>query len=291
MHVGGARFPNIDIQANLACEFQLHPRITSAQLIFKRACQLVNLRHKRLDGTAGRSESHQNKRSPAPAQKNRIAQLEIGHHSGNAGLLSEFCHDGFQRLATFGGIRRWEPLGHQDNPVHERRVETSGQLVPHSFSLAPFDAGCGLQAALGVKRERKKCDGCCEDDPRHPKSARVHSFHDVISNKIVVTKTLCWRLRTTGAKKMLCGEPLGAIALGCASLHLRTTHARSYLNLLNFLSSIQQRSRRIYSYFIFARTACRHATGGGRPSPWLLDADLGAVESGSSEPALHNPTA
>jgi hypothetical protein len=37
---------------------------------------------------------------------------------------------------------------------------------------------------------------------------------------------------------MLRGELLGAIALGRASLHLRTTPARSDLNLLNFLSAI-----------------------------------------------------
>ena len=81
MYVGGARFPNIEIQWNLACEFELYRRITAPQLIFKRACQLVNLRNKRLDWTVGRSEPYENKRSAFPAQKNRIAQLEIGHHS------------------------------------------------------------------------------------------------------------------------------------------------------------------------------------------------------------------
>ena len=67
----------------------------ASQLIFKRACQLVKLRNKRLHGTVGRRESHENKRSPSPAQEDRIAQLEIGHHSRNAGLLSECRHDGF----------------------------------------------------------------------------------------------------------------------------------------------------------------------------------------------------
>ena len=95
LHVVGARFPNVEIQWNLACQFELHRRITAPQLIFKRACQLVKLRNKRLHGTVGRRESHENKRSPSPAQKNRIAQVEIGHHSGNAGLLSQSRHDGF----------------------------------------------------------------------------------------------------------------------------------------------------------------------------------------------------
>ena len=81
MHVVGARFPNIEIQWNLAGEFELHRRITAPQLIFKRARQLVKLRNKRLDWTVGRRESHENKRSASPAQKNRIAQFEIGHDS------------------------------------------------------------------------------------------------------------------------------------------------------------------------------------------------------------------
>jgi hypothetical protein len=37
---------------------------------------------------------------------------------------------------------------------------------------------------------------------------------------------------------MLRAEPVRAFAFGGASLQLRTTHVRSYLNLLNFLSSI-----------------------------------------------------
>ena len=40
-----------------------------------------------------------------------------------------------------------------------------GQLLPHSFGLAAFDTGSGLQVALRMKGERKKCNGCCEDDP------------------------------------------------------------------------------------------------------------------------------
>ncbi|MGC2285955.1 MAG: hypothetical protein WA542_11930, partial [Candidatus Acidiferrum sp.] len=59
----------------------------------------------------------------------------------------------------------WESLDHQDNAVHKRRPKTTGQLLADSFSLAPFDTGCGLQAALRTKREWKKCDGCCEDNP------------------------------------------------------------------------------------------------------------------------------
>ena len=47
-HVIGARFPNVEIQRNLAGEFELHRRITAPQLIFKRACQLVKLRNERL---------------------------------------------------------------------------------------------------------------------------------------------------------------------------------------------------------------------------------------------------
>ena len=94
LHVVGAGFPNVEIQWNLARQFELHRRITAPQLIFKRVRQLVKLRNKRLHGTLGRRESHENKRSPSLAQENRIAQIEIGHHSGYAGFLLQSRHDG-----------------------------------------------------------------------------------------------------------------------------------------------------------------------------------------------------
>ena len=56
-------------------------------------------------------------------------------------------------------------LNHQDHFVHEGRPKTVSQLLLDSCSLAPFDAGCGLQATLGMKREWEKRNGCCEDDP------------------------------------------------------------------------------------------------------------------------------
>jgi hypothetical protein len=44
-------------------------------------------------------------------------------------------------------------------------MKTIGQFLLYRFSLAAFDAGRSLQVALGVKRERKKCNDGCEDDP------------------------------------------------------------------------------------------------------------------------------
>jgi hypothetical protein len=59
-----------------------------------------------------------------------------------------------------------------------------------------------------------------------------------MSHKIVVTKTLRWRLRTKGAKEVFRPEPIRTFVLSLASLHLRRTHVRSYLNLLNSTPSI-----------------------------------------------------
>src|SRR5258707_14809150 len=68
----------------------------------------------------------------------------------------------------------------------------------------------------------------------------MHIYDDFISQKIVVTKTLRWRLRTTGAKEVLRREPVRTFALSFASLHLRSTHLRSYLNLINSAASIYE---------------------------------------------------
>ena len=69
-------------------------------------------------------------------------------------------------------------------------------------------------------------------------------------------------------------QPVAAFALSSASLHLRNTHFRSHVNLLNFPAPI----RRIHSYLTFAHNACRHPTGSRRPAHWLLDARLCVVQ-------------
>src|SRR5271168_4343137 len=53
LHIIGARLPNVEVQWNLARQFELHGRITAPQLIFKRACKRVKLRNKRLHWTLG----------------------------------------------------------------------------------------------------------------------------------------------------------------------------------------------------------------------------------------------
>jgi hypothetical protein len=68
-------------------------------------------------------------------------------------------------LRAFRRIRGRESLNDQDHFVYERRPKTVSQLLPDGFSLTAFDTGRGLEVTLGVKRERKKCKGCCEDDP------------------------------------------------------------------------------------------------------------------------------
>src|SRR5579863_7701 len=52
-HVIGARFPNVEVEWNLARQFELRGRITAPQLILKRGCPLVKLRNERLHWTLG----------------------------------------------------------------------------------------------------------------------------------------------------------------------------------------------------------------------------------------------
>ena len=93
LHVVGAGFPNVEIKRRLARQFELHRRITAPQLVLKRVRPLVKLRDERFDGTLGRRESHQNKRSSSLAQENRIAKIEMGNDSGHAGLVSQSLYN------------------------------------------------------------------------------------------------------------------------------------------------------------------------------------------------------
>ncbi len=56
-----------------------------------------------------------------------------------------------KRLPAWLGIRRRQSLNHQHNLVNKWRMKTAAQLLPDSFRLAPFDAGCRLKMAFGVK--------------------------------------------------------------------------------------------------------------------------------------------
>ena len=59
-----------------------------------------------------------------------------------------------------------------------------------------------------------------------------------MSHKILVTKTLRWHLKITRTKDVLDPEVVPAFALSFASLHLRNTHLRSDVNLLEFAPPI-----------------------------------------------------
>src|SRR5271169_1516627 len=58
-----------------------------------------------------------------------------------------------------------------------------------------------------------------------------------MSYKVVVTKTFRWRRRTAQAEEALRPEAVRRFALRIARVHWRTTHVRSYSNLLNFAGS------------------------------------------------------
>src|ERR1700733_14520405 len=62
-------------------------------------------------------------------------------------------------------------------------MKTTDQLVPDSLRFATFDAGCRLQMALGVKRERKKRNDGGKDYSGNPETAQVHESHDVIQDR------------------------------------------------------------------------------------------------------------
>jgi hypothetical protein len=61
-------------------------------------------------------------------------------------------------------------------------MKAAAQLLPDSFRLAPFNAGCRLKMALGVKREWKKRNDGDKDDPGHPETAHMHET--MISDEI-----------------------------------------------------------------------------------------------------------
>ncbi len=65
-------------------------------------------------------------------------------------------------------IGRRESLNDQDHAVNKRRTKTVNKLLPDNLCFAPFDTGCRLQMALGVKREWKKRYDGSKDYPRPP---------------------------------------------------------------------------------------------------------------------------
>ncbi len=87
----------------------------------------------------------------------------MGDYSGDAGLLFQCSHNGYQGLLAFFGVRGWEPLDHEDDAVNEWRMKTSVQVLPDDFRFATFDTGGCLQMALGVKREWEKRNGGGKD--------------------------------------------------------------------------------------------------------------------------------
>jgi hypothetical protein len=62
-------------------------------------------------------------------------------------------------------------------------MKTTAQLLLDGLRLAPFDAGCRLQMALGVEREWKKRNNGSKDYTGQPKTAHMHETHDFTPNR------------------------------------------------------------------------------------------------------------
>jgi hypothetical protein len=61
-------------------------------------------------------------------------------------------------------------------------MKTSRQFLRDTFRFAAFDAGCGLQMALGVKGKWKKRKDGGKDHPGQPET-HMHEIHDVMPNR------------------------------------------------------------------------------------------------------------
>ncbi len=84
MDLVGAGLANVEIQRNLARQFEFYGGITTPQLIFKRVCLLMKLGNERFHRPVRRLKPDENKRSTAVAQENRIVQVKVGNDSRNA---------------------------------------------------------------------------------------------------------------------------------------------------------------------------------------------------------------
>ncbi len=124
----------------------------------------------RLDGPFGRRKAHQNKTFPLPFPK------KIGSCGNQDGKrfwtrrvrLSVPPRWLSKALLALVRVCWWQPLNHQDHAVDEWRTKTSRQLLRDNFRFAAFDAGRGLQMALGVKRKWKKSKDGGKHNPGQP---------------------------------------------------------------------------------------------------------------------------
>ena len=189
-HVIGARLANVEVQRDLAGQFQLRARVPHPQLTGKCIDSLVERGHQRLDRPPGGGEPHHDKRSTSVAQKDRIGQLEVGDHPGHARLVSQSRLNRGECFSALFRIRGWQSLDHHDHAVNKWRMKAADQLLPDSLRLAAFDACCRLQVALRMKREREQRHHYGKDDPGGPEAARKHDPYDVISETRVTTAPL-----------------------------------------------------------------------------------------------------
>ena len=147
---------------------------------FERVGEIVQLRDERFDRAIGGRETDENKCAATFAEEDGIAQIEIGDNAGDAGLVFERVDDGGERLLALVRIGWRKALNDEDDAVDEGGMKTSGKFLRDSFGLAAFDAGGGLEMALGVEGEGKKRESGGEDEGGQPKAAQMQKTHGLI---------------------------------------------------------------------------------------------------------------
>ena len=183
-HVVGAGFANVEIQRNLARQFELHGGITAPQLIFKRVCPLVKLGNERLHWAFGRRRGprEQTFHRPCPGRSDRATR--DGKRLRTRRVRLSVPPQWWLTLARLPPNPRVE-VPESPGPRGQRMANENewSSSCADNFRFAAFDAGCRLQMALGVKGEWKKRNDGGKDYPGHPETAHMHETHDVIQNR------------------------------------------------------------------------------------------------------------
>jgi len=182
-NIRGAGFANVEIEWDLAGEFEGDGRILGAQLVFERVGTVVKFWNEGFDGAIVGGEPDENERSATFAEEDGVAHVDVGDNAGDAGLVPEGSGDGFQGLRAGVGIGGWKTLNDQNHAVNEWRMETSGQLLRDSLCFAAFDTGCRLQMALGVKRIGKEREDSGKNNSGQPEAAQVYRIHADIGDQ------------------------------------------------------------------------------------------------------------
>ena len=126
VHIVGAGFADVEIQWNLARQFELYGWIAAPQLIFKRGCNLVKLGNERLrlGRRLTRAPREQTFRLPCPGKSDRATR--DGRRLRTRRVPLSAPPQWLPALARLPRNPRVEVPGHQDHAVDKWRMKTSG---------------------------------------------------------------------------------------------------------------------------------------------------------------------